>query len=200
MKLINKLIFSTSLLLGIASCASSHRERAIENESAEASIMSGELEAQFTTDYLSSDLLDALEVRAQQKLLDFADYVVLISNPTIDSAFRTQAKEQALELFIQPEIPIIFEGESTKLEDFFSAIHQKKGLTNYTVRNIEIAQPLQQESDQQYTGSLSFSQSMIVDSQETVHQREVKVWVKKTDKQFGNKQKEVWEVFLGAVE
>lgn len=192
-------LFGILLLIGMAACATSHRERAIENESAEASIMSGELEAQFTTDYVSEDLLDALEVRAQQKLLDFADYVTLIGNSTIDSTFRQQAQEQAHHLFIHPETTVRLEKEALSLKDFFSAIQQGEESLNYTVKNVEVAQPLQQESDQKYTGSLTFFQPATIELSEVTYQRVVKIWVKKVDKQFGSEQKQVWEVFLGNI-
>ncbi|WKN45505.1 hypothetical protein [Tunicatimonas pelagia] len=196
-------------MLGLTRCATSHRERAIENESAEATIMSGELEAQFTTDYLSGDLLYALEVRAQQKLIDFADYVTLIGNPTIDSTFRQQAQEQARQLFIHPQMLVVWEEEQLTLESFLHEIEQKSDNQQYIIQDIELVQPLRQDSArreptrqdsaQQYSGLLTFSQLLATEGQEVAYQRKVEIWVKKVDKQFGNEHKQVWEVFLGSI-
>jgi hypothetical protein len=162
--------------------------------------MSGELEAQFTADYLSADRLDALEVRAQQKLLDFADYVTLVSNPSIDSTFRQQAQEQARQLFIHPQTLIVWEEEKLTLDSFLDRVEQGEGSQQYIIRNIEVTQPLRQESAQQYAGLLTFSQPANADMPEVTYQRVAEIWVKKVDKQFGDEQKQVWEVFLGTIE
>jgi len=200
MKPILNLIFSALLGLSVASCATSPRESAVSDSAEEAAVMSGELEAQFTADYLSADRLDALEVRAQQKLLDFADYVTLISDPDIDSTFRQQAQEQARQLFIHPQTLIAREEEKLNLDSFLDKVEQGEGSQQYIVQNIKITQPLQQESAQQYSGTLSFSQPANVEMPEVTYQRVAEIWVKKVDKQFGDEQKQVWEVFLGTIE
>ena len=203
-------LLSCLLVLGLTRCATSHRERAIEKESAQATIMSGELETQFTADYLSPDRLAALEVRAQQKLIDFADYVTLIGNPTIDSTFRQQAKEQAHQLFIHPQTLVAWEEENLVLESFLHKMEQRSDNQLYIIQNIEVVQPLKQDSArqepirrdsaQQYSGLLTFSQLLATEGQETAYPRKVEIWVKKVDKKFGNEQKKVWEGFLGSIE
>lgn len=200
MKPILNLIFSTLLGLIAASCATSPRESAVSDSSEEAAVVSGELEAQFTADHLSSDRLAALEVRAQQKLLDFADYVTLIGNPNIDSAFRQQAREQASQLFVHPQTFIVLEEEKLLLDSFFAEIGRRKENQQYAIQNIEITQPLRRESALQYSGSLTFSQPATADMPEVTHQRIAEIWVKKVDKQFGDEKKQVWEVFLGTIE
>jgi len=199
MKPINKLIFSILLWLGIASCATSPRESAVSDSSEEATVMSGELEAQFTADHLSAEHQDALEVRAQQKLLDFADYITLISNPNIDSTFRQQANEQTRQLFIHPQTMISLDEENIIIEEFLDKVRLSGKNQQYIVQNIEIAQPLRQESAQQYSGELTFSQQSVVDGQGNTHQHQAEIWVKKVDKKFGKEEKKVWEVFLGNI-
>lgn len=205
MKPILNLIFSALLGLSVASCATSPRESAVSDSAEEAAVMSGELEAQFTADYLSPDRLDALEVRAQQKLLDFADYVTLIGNPAIDSTFRQQAQEQARQLFIHPQTLITWEEEKLTLDSLLIKVEQGAGSQQYIIQNIEITQPLRQEfarqeSTQQYSGTLTFSQPANAEMPEVTYQRVAEIWVKKVDKQFGDEQKQVWEVFLGTIE
>ncbi|MEM9672880.1 MAG: hypothetical protein ACFB15_09975 [Cyclobacteriaceae bacterium] len=208
MKPILNLIFSTLLGLSVASCATSPRESAVSDSAEEAAVMSGELEAQFTSDHLSADRLDALEVRAQQKLLDFADYVTLIGNPAIDSTFRQQAQEQARQLFMHPQTLIAFEEEKLTLDSLLNKL-ERAGSQRYIIQNIKVTQPLrqesarresaQQESTEQYSGTLTFSQPANVEMPEVTYQRVAEIWVKKVDKQFGDEQKQVWEVFLGSI-
>lgn len=198
------------LLIGLTRCATSHRERAIENESAEAAIMSGELEAQFTADYLSPDRLAVLEVRAQQKLLDFTDYLNIIADPAIDNTFRQQAEEQLTQLFIHPQTLVTWKEETLTLENCLNSIEQRSDNEQYIIQNIELIQPLRQnaarqdtarqESTRQYSGVLAFSQLSATEYQEATYQRKVEIWAKKVDKQFGSEQKQVWEIFLGTIE
>ena len=200
MKPILKLMIGTLLLSGLASCATSPRERVISDASEEATIMSGELEAQFTSDHLTEDRLSALEQRAQQKLLDFADYVSLLSDSSLDSTFLTQAEEQARQLFMPPEARIVLAEEDFLISDFFREIQQSKDAFPYVVQNIRVTKSLQPSSSEQYAGKISFSQPVTVNGREITYEREAEIRVKKVDKQFGSEQKKVWEVFLGTIE
>ena len=88
-------------LLGTG-CASANRESAADVALAEAAPTEAELDDQLTADRLRPRQLRALEVRAQQKLRDFYDYLNLVGNPSLDSTFRAEAARQALLLFADP--------------------------------------------------------------------------------------------------
>ena len=54
---------------------------------------------EFETDYLDEASLFAYEVKAKQKLSDFADYLRIMTDTSLDMSFRIKAGEMIKKLF-----------------------------------------------------------------------------------------------------
>ena len=199
MKKIIKLMVGLLLLGGIYSCATSPRESAASESLEEMSVTDSELDAQFTADRLPRKRLDALEVRARQKLMDCMDYLTLMNNPDLDSTFRAQAMVQVSQLFIQPQHMDALLEDLVLLTD---SIRQRQPVQkiHYTIQEAVVTHPLQPVTAKQYRGVMTFLQVAEVNRQEVTQKRKADIWVKKVTKQFGDEQEAVWEVFLGSID
>ena len=62
---------------------------------------------EFKADYLREESLFAYEQKAKQKLRDFADYMNIAHDSSLDSAFRTQAEIMTYDLFYLRHVPLI---------------------------------------------------------------------------------------------
>lgn len=157
----------------------------------------------------SSSELHALEVRAIQKLNDFADLLTIISDHTYEEAFRKHAITQCFSLLDNEDIRIPKtatgkgSNESISIKSFLKQIYFNKASSlQFEFSNIEVVSPLQPKGDSLYSGVLSFHQSIVgmanLDTTfihsskytvDIIHRRELKY--------FGENKVIVWEVKLG---
>ncbi|WPP53042.1 hypothetical protein [Catalinimonas niigatensis] len=189
-------------LLFFAACASTHRERMLEEiaDAPLAEMESEALEAQFKAERLSDDELKAFESRAIQKLEDFSDYVNLLADSTLDSVFRQQAVRQALLLFVNEETEIRMFTDKEKVGSFLQSFGKEQQTSEgYVIQGIQVQSPLQPAADRTYQGALSFHQQLAAHNEAAVS-RQAHILLRKVRKSFGEREEWVWEVLIAGIE
>ncbi|MEK6480340.1 hypothetical protein WJR50_22545 [Catalinimonas sp. 4WD22] len=192
-----------ALLFFFAACASTHREKMLEEslEAEENGLLYEELQARFMAEQPTAEELKAFEVRAIQKLKDFYDYLNLLHQPSLDSVFQQHAERQLKSLFVDSTVSItVGEQDSQRLQDLLNELKEGVPTTEiYSLQNVEVAEALHAFEANQYIGTLSFEQ--IIDHENTTSQaRQAHFVVKKVPKQFGQEQEWIWEVLLSGIE
>ena len=143
--------------------------------------------------------LAALELRAIQKIQDYAGYIDIISDSAYDGTFRDQALSMANDLFIDGRIidsSISNTSESQNIKHFFNQLFNNKyGKVKPKIKDIAVIHHFTPIGNERYEALLSFNQ--IIENIET--KKEIKVILTKVEKQFGSSKKEVWVVFLGDI-
>jgi hypothetical protein len=165
----------------------------------------------FETDTLSARFMRAYEETAQQKLIDFADYMKIVSDTSLDNSFRQQAADMVSKLFISDEVDIQgwskfhYDSKPGTLGQLLeNAISQ--GMTTWIQPyNIEVMTPLSMENDSTISGTLSFYQKRVPFddkfSADSINKPVViDFFVMRKVKLFGREQLRIWEVFLGDIE
>ncbi len=164
-------------------CANSPREKVAEEVIAATPVQESELKAQFESEPMNKERLRAFETRAQQKLQDLADYINILKDSALDSAFRHQAMNQALALFENDT--------STFLQKSY---YEQPLVSKYIIEDIQIEKPLQEADNERYEGLLSFKSNTITPAREAV------IILKKVEKDFGDERRMIWEVLLGEIQ
>lgn len=165
----------------------------------------------FMSDSVSDLLLKAYEITAGEKLIDFADYLKIAADTTLDPEFRRHSFEMAGSLFITKE-PMITAWYKGYLVNTEKAGETKRDiLTSLNPdfwampENIETINPLTRENDSIYGGRLSFYQRWLPfsDSQNPADisgPLSVDFYLIKTMKSFNGQRLRVWDVCLGNFE
>ena len=196
------------LLCGARSCSESDLKDGNEKNLISASKDS--IKKAIEIDIPDTELLKTHEQMAKQKLLDFADYMKIVSDTTIDARFRQQAAEMARKLFISGQInirnwDIISEHSKNRTLNQFLAKNLNEGSTYWIqLEGIDIAKPLSQTNDSAFIGRLSvYKSSLSFEKQLVTKKYTEKVLVdfhlQKKTKSFGNDRVKVWEVYLGEI-
>ena len=189
-----------------AGCATANREPAADVALAEAMPTEAQLDDQLTADRLRPGQLRALEVRAQQKLRDFFDYLNLIGNPALDSTFRAEAARQALLLFADPQAsvrlaPAGHPPRTMTARQWLDELAQADEAVTFAVSEPALTRPLTLSDSLQYRGEVLMA--VPVPNAEFVRSKAqaypVQVVVKRVAKDFGEDAMQVWEVFLEGV-
>lgn len=195
-----------SVLLTAEDCADRNVEVKKENKTTEAFF---EIENCFAEDKLEKEVLSAFEERGVQKLTDLADYVNIYVNPVMPQQFRKQAAQMIDELF----------NSKNNVLEFYNTLELKEDTTNNLLYNPELSAPdyyitkvdslnvtsrFILKTDQVYKGELSFIQDeyQIISGDTLLKNTKLKnmeMVVFKTEKHFGIKSQNVWEVFLGEI-
>ncbi len=159
-----------------------------------------------TAERLSEENLEAFEVRAEQKLQDFAEYVGILSDPEKGSALRKRAREQLLELFVDPTTRISsFPGPEGETRSY-SVERLTKELEEASSAKLRISleevksSPFQRTEEERYEGKLEFRMIREYQGKEGGTQEgeyEVRTLMKRVPKRFGDEEELVWELFLG---
>jgi hypothetical protein len=164
----------------------------------------------FTSDSLSDHLLRAYEITATEKLIDFADYMKIISDTTLDLRFRRHAAELARDLFISDEIDLSGwskfypEPGLNILEHLLSYSLSESVLFWIKPININIIKPFTSINDSTFTGNLSFINKCVpLSSRDTSEIESVElvidIYLVKKVRSFGKDQISVWNVYLGDI-
>ncbi len=154
------------------------------------------------------DLLRAYEETARQKLSDFADYLKIISDTSLNIIFREHAAEMANRLFENVDADIRHWAETYSENDISTlkellAKSLSEGLTFWIQpEQINVAEPLTARNDSTYSGKLSFYQKCIPfdvrkPTQPILPMKSINIHVIKKIKSFGDESLIVWEVYLG---
>jgi hypothetical protein len=162
----------------------------------------------FMSDSLTEQMLLAYEVTAAQKLNDFADYLRIISDTTLDLKFRQHAAKLAKELFVTDDIELTSWSRSIPqlclktLENLIS--YSLSGGVTFWNQPVQInfIKPFTSINDSTFTGDLSFNYKTLslngLDTLDIVSGRLViDVFLMKRTKSFGKEQLPVWDVYLG---
>ena len=164
----------------------------------------------FTSDSLSDHLLRAYEITATEKLTDFADYIKIISDTTLDLRFRQHAAELVRDLFISDEIDLSGWSKSYPepglniLEHLLSYSLSEGVLFWIKPININIIKPFTSINDSTFTGNLSFINKCVpLSSRDTSEIESVElvidIYLVKKVRSFGKDQISVWNVYLGDI-
>jgi hypothetical protein len=144
----------------------------------------------FTSDSLSDHLLSAYEITAAERLNDFADYMKIISDTTLDLKFRQHAAEIVRDLFVPEEV---------------NSYSLSEGISCW-IRPIQITilKPFTSLNDSTFTGCLSFNYNSVPlnsrDKSEIASGKLViDIYLIKMLSYFGKERLRVWEVYLGDI-
>jgi hypothetical protein len=198
------------LLFSSKSCSSDEKDVA-DRQEADLMKVKKSLKDEFESEKLSRKSLNAFEVKAEQKLVDLADYLQIYSDNKMNEAFKGQARQMILGLFISDSVKISSvlsdekEGNSLPLTKFLHIDEGSNDLSiDFKFDSIEIIKPLHRTGEFNYAGSLAFTRRIIsYSSSDTLFFSPVKMDVDiiaaKINKTFGKDTLRVWEVFLGEI-
>jgi hypothetical protein len=164
----------------------------------------------FTTDSLSDHLLRAYEITAMEKLVDFTDYMKIVSDTSLDIRFRQHVAGLVRELFLSDEIEIAylselgtFSGHKT-LEEIL--LNNLANGNTYRIEpfQIKITRPLCCINDSVFTGTISFNYRFIpLDDQDTSKTYSAKlitdIYLIKKLRSFGEGRIKIWDICLGDI-
>ncbi|HBE42037.1 MAG TPA: hypothetical protein DDW27_12685 [Bacteroidales bacterium] len=164
----------------------------------------------FMSDTIDDKLLRAYEVSAVQKLNDFADYLRIISDTTLDMKFRQHAAELVKGLFVTDEIElnirsnICYESGLNSME-LLLAHSLSEGISCLiNPLQITVSKPFVSENDSAFTGNLSFINRYVPPVSRDTSGTEslrliIDIYLVKRLRSFGEDQLEVWDVYLGDI-
>jgi hypothetical protein len=162
----------------------------------------------FASDHPDEDKLRAYEETARQKLSDFADYLKIVSDTSMNIKFREQAAEMVKRLFVNGDTDVrnwskaYSEYDISTLNELLSEGLSKGFSLWFQPYMINVITPLSARDDSTYTGKLSFHQKCIPfdiqTSEVNISQMPgVDIYVIKIAKSFGDERLSIWEVYLG---
>lgn len=198
------------LLFSSKRCDSPENENAGQEEIAMTTALDS-INKAFEADYLSEQTLRAFEVKAKQKLIDFADYLHIYTDKSLEESFKDQARQMILDLFISDSVHIKIRISKEQKEmnltiTEFLRIVPGSGSNAIEVKidSLEISEPLHRIGDGRYAGSLKFSQSFKEFSSNDNSftgslSKKVDIIATKIRKQFGSDTLQIWKVYLGDI-
>jgi hypothetical protein len=180
------------------------REEAILNETR------NEIRAEFETDYLTGASLFAYETTAKQKLSDFADYLQILADTSLNMSFREKAGEMIKNTFLSENVSLQLTrqkykpaGEQNVRQLIKNGLENKLSLPLFSFDSIVVDKPLHRTGNQSYAGTLTFSQNFTLRGQpeQIVNSisRSADVYLIKEDKIFGADTLKIWGVRLGEI-
>lgn len=164
----------------------------------------------FEVDSPNDQLLKAYEATGMQKLTDFADYLKIACDSSLDIKFRQQAAEMAAKLFVPGEIDTrnwskVFHEYNLNTLDRLLIESMKKGLPcRVQPDQVKVIRPLIRKNDSTFKGRLSFDYECIpfgkpIRTENLSGRLEIDIYALKKVKSFGQEQLRVWNVYLGNI-
>jgi hypothetical protein len=164
----------------------------------------------FMSDSVPDQLLKAYELTAAEKLCDFADYLKIISDTTLDLRFRQQAVELVRGLFVSGDIELqswssVYPVTDLNTLELLLSHSLTEGMSCWVQPvQISVRAPFIRESDSTFTGTFSFYPNCIsfnnhVTSENVSEMLLIDIYIIKRFKSFGKEQIRVWEVYLGNI-
>jgi hypothetical protein len=209
-RLLILLVIPAYLMLSSKSC-DSDREHNAGMYKAKTEKTKESIREEFETNYLTDQTLRAYELKAEQKLVDFADYLSIYYNKKLEEPLRELARLGISGLFVS---------EGAMIQSFFPANENKKELTlagflshdyfpaynsvKILIDSIRIETPLQRSGNTLFTGKISFFRRLEASSPSDTlifpgKRMNVEIMAKKVNKSFGSDTLQVWGVFLGSI-
>jgi predicted transposase YbfD/YdcC len=203
---------STIIFVLLVICAPSceDEKETANREEAILTATKNDVREEFATEYLTEASLFAYEVTAKQKLSDFADYLQIMTDTSLDMSFRIKAGEMIKKTFQSENVSLRLDKEEKESEPEFE-VHRliKDGLENklklplFSVDSIIIHEPLHRIGNTTYSGILRFSQNFTDPFQPGIIINSIRrctdVYVVKEDKIFGTDTLKIWSVRLGEI-
>lgn len=164
----------------------------------------------FTSDSLSDRLIRAYEITAAEKLIDFADYMAIVSDTSLDLRFRQRAAELARGLFVSGNIKLADWSKSYPEPGINSLEH----LLTYSLNEgvpfrikpiqINIINQFASVNDSVLTGRLAFNYiSLSLNNQDTSEKASGRLvtdmYLLKKTRSLGEDLFRVWDVYLGDI-
>ena len=150
----------------------------------------------FTSEALLDKHLEAFELKAIEKLMDYADYLGIIYSEGFAVSFREQARQN-------------INGFFTSHENSAAALIPKSFTGSYNsylilIDSVTIINPLQREAETWYTGSMGYAEMILgINSSDTIifshSQKTIEIILQMDYKDFGENSLLVWEVLLGEI-
>ena len=164
----------------------------------------------FISDTLSDQFLKSFEITAIQKLNDFADYLKIISDTSLEVQFRQQAAGLVRDLFVNDKIGlhdwgIIYPEHNPETLKYLIEHCLSDGIPFWIQPSqISIRNSFTRENDSTYLGSLSFYQNRIPfinpeQSEIVIGELVIDIYLIKSLKFIGDQQFKVWDVYLGDI-
>jgi hypothetical protein len=163
----------------------------------------------FTSDSLPEHFLRAYEVSATEKLNDFADYIKIISDTSLDRRFRMHSAELVKKMFVSDEINLSGWCKTypkslvVNLEELL-AYGLREGMSGW-IKPVQMnfSEPFVMKNDSTFTGNLTFNCKYLpwksTDTSEISDKISVNIYLVRKLKSFGTDQYKVWDVYLGDI-
>lgn len=204
------LAFAAYLLLCSKSCDSGHTDDA-GLQKIRLKKTKDLIRAETESETLSEQSLRAYETKAKEKLADFADYLSIYYDKSLDQAMREQAGSMIVDLFPSENIILssFIKGRNRAGRLSLAELLSEDYLPEFPstiilIDSIAVVEPLKYAGESVYTGTLTFYYRVkSVSGKDTlVSERgkmEAEILVKKVNKTFGSESLRVWRVFLGNI-
>lgn len=188
------------MLIGSMSCAISKKE----NERMDKILSQQATPPDFKfVDTPTADMLRNYEIRAIQKLEEFYDYFVLLSNDAYAESMKSEIRTSALGLFYdvhEPINPLDPSVDEDKTVEMFLFDQQEAEENDLSLSTMEIVTPLQISSPDSYTGQLTFQLTLGKEGDQKMISKSAVFTLRKIEKTIGIESVIVWEVFLEGIE
>jgi hypothetical protein len=211
MKLIHTIfILIITYLICCAKTCSEEEDSALRNEKESISELRDSIKQIFDTRIPDYQQLRAFEVTAMQKLVEFSDYLKIVSDSSLDLRLRIQAAEMIKALFISDEVDVrywnkTFQDSDIHTLDQLIGISLSQGLSCW-IRpyQINISMPLALGNDTTIAGRLSFKRECVPFNNQDKEKNirgicVIDIYALKKVKFFGEDSLYVWEVYLGGI-
>lgn len=203
-------LFLALLVFCSKSCETPENEQAQKREIVFQATLDS-INSSFVSDNLSEQMLRSFEVKAKQKLTDFADYLQICTDKSLDESFREHAQQMIHDLFISDSVyidlhvPNEIKGKAKTINDFLKmTAGSEENFIGIMFDSIVLSEPLHKINDLSYAGSLKFLQRYeLLSSRNTTisHSidKEVEIIATRVKKPFGSDTLKIWTVLLGNI-
>jgi hypothetical protein len=179
-------------------------------EEKQISTLKDSVSAVFEAGTPGDNLLKAYEETAKQKLIDFADYLKIASDSSVNNIFRAQAAEMAGKIFVSGSSDITYWNKHSSASGRIRVDSLlKNSLLNTMTSFIQpvqiiIQQSLKMKNDTVYEGKLSFHPQRNLFSKNDSSEPGndillIDIYAVRKLKSFGTKTLSIWEVCLGDI-
>ncbi|MEI6059211.1 MAG: hypothetical protein WCR72_00815 [Bacteroidota bacterium] len=202
-------LFLLWILCGADSCNSRGREAEM-NEKKLVLATKDSLKKVISVDTPGPRLLQEYDAKAVQKLGDFAGYLEIAADTSLDMSFRQQAAAMAVKLFVHGSVNMEKWYRACGLDNCLSPeeLMDKcllKGLPcSQKLANVMVDVPLTSQNDSVYKGCLSFSMqgqlnAKSIEAKAFPGRLYIDIYAIKETKAFGAEKLCVWSVYLGSL-
>ena len=165
----------------------------------------------FTSKKLTNFQLKGFEKRASQKIIDYANYIQIISDKSYDLSLRKHALNLSKELFANKNVSVkmynnkISNKNKIELSEYLNLI-LKSDYSKIVVEisGINILQNLKTNKNNSYEGKISYNETIKFYKNKTItftdkQKREIEIYLIKVSKNFGSTQTKVRNILLGNI-